>query len=109
MPEEVVGIIIIALTFFTALSIVLMINVRKYLENKNGLRQGSGPSLTTSELEAMVEKAAIGAMKPLVKRIENLEAVVTDTEGPGLLTEAQTFLDPPELDSNIKVTRRQKS
>lgn len=105
MPEEVVGIIVIALAAFTALSIVLMVNVRRYLETKDGLR-GGGSSITTSELEEMLDGAARDAMKPLLKRIENLEAVIADADENNLLADTDTYFESTAEKDGVRIVSR---
>lgn len=107
MPEEVVGIIVIALAAFTAISITLMVNVRRYLENKNGLRGGSGSSITTSELETLIEEAAEDATRPLLKRIENLEAVIAETDGgQDLLADSDTYFESSKDKDGVRIVSR---
>ena len=108
MPEEIFIIVIIAIMSGTLLGVVS--NVRQYLETKNaGKGEQSGSSMRTSELEAMMERAAQKAIRPLVKRVENIEAVMADEDLPDLLTDADTYFESDPIKSRIKVTRSEDS
>ena len=107
MPEEeILIIVVLAILSGTLLGVVK--NIRRYLEAKNGIGQhvSQGASLKTSELEAMMERAAQNAVAPLVRRIENLEAAVAVDDLPHLLQDAGSYVDDVRTDSTIKVTRR---
>lgn len=71
-----------------------------------------GASLKTSELEAIVRRAVDNATEPLRRRLEAVEAIVTDDDpadrragrlDPAALADA---FDPVELDAPAAVGRR---
>lgn len=81
MPEEpfiIAALAIMAGTFFAVVKAVL-----GYLSNKHQLPSGktaNGSSLTTSELETMIRRAVDEANAPMRRRLEVLEAIVTDPD-----------------------------
>ncbi len=107
MPEEIF--IIIVLGILSVTSLVVVGQIRQYLEAKNGFGSGtgtgSGSSMKTSELEAMVERAAHKAIQPVVKRVENIESIMSDEDLPDLLSDADTYFESDPVKSRIKVTR----
>ena len=106
MPEEILIIVVIGILSGTLLGVVS--NIRQYLESKHSIGESAsrGASLKTSELESMMERAAQNAVKPLVRRIENLEAAVAVDDLPDLLQDADSYFDDVQSDSKIKVTRQ---
>ncbi|NND70283.1 MAG: hypothetical protein HKN43_01760 [Rhodothermales bacterium] len=108
MPEEILIIVVVAILSGTLLGVVS--NIRQYLEAKNNLGENStrGASLKTSELESMMERAAQNAVQPIVRRIENLEAVVAVDDLPDLLEDTETYFDNVQSEAKIKVTRQNR-
>lgn len=103
MPEEpfiIAALAIMAGTFFAIVKAVL-----GYLSSKHHLpsgKSGSGSSLTTSELENMIRRAVDDANAPMRRRLEVLEAIVTDPEERAQLSPRQHRL-LEELDESEAV------
>ncbi len=104
MPVAIAAIVVFGLTF-TILGVVSQL--RRYVELKNNLgeNESSGSSMKTSELEGMMERAAKKAIRPLEKRIENLEASYVDEGIPDLLMDTETYDHSESISDRIKVTR----
>ena len=100
---------IVAGTFFAVVKVVL-----GYLSSKHQLpsgKSGSGSSLTTSELETMIRRAVDEANAPMRRRLEVLEAIVTDPEERAQLSPRQAGLldELDELDATTPVAARRRS
>ena len=81
-----VGVIAI-LSIFIGLPWIIFAGIAKV----RGAGDGGGTSLRKSELEAIVEAAVETATAPLVRRVETLEAIVTQED------EAMDRIDPAVL------------
>ncbi len=109
MPDEILAIIIVSIAAITAITIIKTVlgyhermgsGRKDHLETQKEKSKGSseGASLTTTELERMVERAAASAVQPLR---EDLEVIVDrldameDRVEPGVLDLDDEF-DPEE-------------
>ncbi|HMB90256.1 MAG TPA: hypothetical protein VKP65_05370 [Rhodothermales bacterium] len=111
MPEEpfiVLALAIVAGTFFAVVKAVL-----GYLSSKHQVpsgKLGAGSSLTTSELESMIRRAVDEANAPMRRRLEVLEAIVTDPEERAQLSPRQAGLldELEELDAADPVVAKRR-
>ena len=102
MPEEIFVIIVVAICAGTFMSIVgMMIN---YLKTRP--QQGSGNSMTTSELEGMIQKWIEESTQPLVDRLDEMEARLERADKSGGLLDG---IDGYEYDKEMELARREKS
>ncbi|MEM8486961.1 MAG: hypothetical protein AAF564_15515 [Bacteroidota bacterium] len=102
MPEEIFVIIVVAIGAGTFMSIVgMMIN---YLKTRS--EQGTGNSMTTSELEGMIQKWIEESTQPLVDRLDEMEAQLNSADKSGGLLDG---MDAYEDDEALEPARREKS
>ena len=104
MPEEILALAIISIVAGTGTLIFVIWTISEHIKARRGL-SSSNSSMTTSELETMMRDAARQAVEPMVRRIENLEAIAAGGPDADLLGEAETYYPPQSTDSKIKVTR----
>lgn len=102
MPEEIFVIIVVAICAGTFMSIVgMMIN---YLKTRP--QQGTGNSMTTSELEGMIQKWIEESTQPLVDRLDEMEARLDSADKPGALLDGMDAYEDSEV---LEPARREKS
>ncbi len=112
MPEEIVAIIIISIVAGTFISFMKMI--LNHRSEQFAARAGDDPSLTRSELEAMIRRAVAEATKPLAERIEELaetlegDAPRQPEPAPDLPEGADAF-EPEEAPEPVRRPARRRS
>ncbi len=108
MPEEIFVIIVVAICAGTFMSVVgMMIN---YLKTRSP--QATGNSMTTSELEGMIQKWISEATQPLMERLNDLEDRFESIEADEIKRETGALLDgidAYEDDKAMEPARREKS
>jgi hypothetical protein len=109
MPEEIVVITVVAITFGSIVTIV-----KSVLAYRERIRLGSpagapsrtssaeGASLTTSELEKMMRRAVSEATAPLADRMDALELRMAE---PRRLPEANVVPDPLDTPDPVPVQK----
>ena len=86
MPDEIVGIVVIAITAGALVLTTFFVQLFKFLRTKHGQGEtkSGGSSLTTSELEALVYRAVAEASVPLAARLAAIEERLEDAVPPRL-------------------------
>ena len=90
--------------------------IGQLIKNRTEASRGKQSALTTSELEAVVQRAAVEAMLPLQRRIENLESAFVDDSSVDLksvesgenklLSDVDTFETNDVTSDGVRVTQR---
>lgn len=86
MPEEVLIITIVGIVFGSIVSIVKA--TLNYFHARRGPAQPAGSSLTTSELQRLMQAAVEEATRPLAAKIDHLEEQLAVRSDPAALPAA---------------------